>query len=344
MFDRIAILGVGAIGGIIGGYLTRAGHDVTLIDPWAAHVEAICSEGLHISALDEEFTVQAKAVHLGEACNIFEPFDTVFLCVKSYDTIWATHFVLPHLTPSGVIVSAQNGINDDRIAPIVGYSRTLGCVITLGAGLYETGNPTRTSVSDRAAFTVGELNGVATRRVQELAELLGVIGPTKVTTNLWGHRWAKLATNSMANPICALTGLGSAASRETSGVVDITVKIGAEVVRVGNALGVQVEPINGMPSEMYVRATEDAQTLEELKTRLAEGARELGAGRPSMLQDVMKRRRTEIEFLNGYVAQRGREVGVPTPACDAITEVIRRVERGELKSEASNVDYMHQFI
>ena len=81
MFDRIAILGVGAIGGIIGGYLTRAGHDVTLIDPWAAHVEAICSEGLHISALDEEFTVQAKAVHLGEACNIFEPGSTRSSCV-----------------------------------------------------------------------------------------------------------------------------------------------------------------------------------------------------------------------------------------------------------------------
>ena len=344
MFDRSAVMGVGAIGGVIGGYLTRAGHDVTLIDPWGAHIEAIRSKGLHISALDEEFTVQAEAVHLGEACNISEPFDTVFLCVKSYDTIWATHFVLPHLTPTGVIVSAQNGINDDRIAPIVGYSRTLGCVITLGAGLYDPGNPTRTSVSDRTAFTVGELNGVATRRVQELAELLGVIGPTKVTTNLWGDRWAKLATNSMANPMCALTGLGSAAARETPGVVDVMVRIGAEVVRVGTALGVDVEPINGMPAEMYVRATEDAQTLEELKTRLAEGARELGAGRPSMLQDVMKGRRTEIEYLNGYVAQRGSEVGVLTPACEAITELVRRVERGELKSEASNVEYMQQFI
>ena len=344
MFDRIAVLGVGAIGGVIGGYLTRAGHDVTLIDPWGANIEAIRSNGLRVSALDEDFTVQAKAVHLGEACNISEPFDTVFLCVKSYDTIWATHFALPHMTPAGVIVSAQNGINDDRIAPIAGYSRTLGCVITLGAGLYDAGNPIRTSIADRAAFTVGELTGAPTRRIQELADLLGVIGPTKVTANLWGHRWAKLATNSMANPMCALTGLGSAASRETPGVVDITVKIGAEVVRVGTSLGVHVEPINGMPSEMYVRATEDAETLEELKTRLAEGARELGAGRPSMLQDVMKGRRTEIEYLNGYVAQRGREVGVSTPACDTITELIKRIERGELKSDASNVDYMKQFI
>ncbi len=344
MFDRIAVLGVGAIGGVIGGYLTRAGHDVTLIDPWGAHIEAIRSQGLKITAQDEEFTVEARAVHLGEVSSISEPFDTVFLCVKSYDTIWATHFILPNLTPTGVIVSAQNGINDERIAPIAGHSRTLGCVITLGAGLYDAANPLRTSSPDRLAFTVGELSGVATRRVQELADLLGIIGPTKVTTNLWGHRWAKLATNSMANPMCALTGLSSAGARETPGVVDVTVKIGAEVVRVGTALGVEVEPINGVPSEMYVRATEDAEALEELKTGLAEGAGQLGAGKPSMLQDVMKGRRTEIEYLNGYVAQRGRAAGVATPACDAITELLRRVERGELTPDVSNVDYMSRFI
>lgn len=344
MFDRIAVLGVGAIGGVIGGYLTRAGQDVTLIDPWAANIDTIRTHGLKVTAQDEEFTVQANAVHLGDVSSISEPFDMVFLCMKSYDTVWATHFIMPYLTPTGIIVSAQNGINDERIAAISGHSRTLGCVITLGAGLYDAGNPLRTSAPDRPAFIVGELTGVSTTRVEALADLIGVIGPTKVTTNLWGHRWAKLATNSMANPMCALTGLGSAAVRETPNVVDITVKIGAEVVRVGTALGVEVEPINGIPSEMYVRATEDAEALEELISRLAEGAGQLGTGKPSMLQDVMKGRHTEIEYLNGYVAQRGRAVGVATPACDAITELINRVERGQLPSDASNIDYLNQFI
>jgi 2-dehydropantoate 2-reductase len=344
MFDRIAVFGVGAIGGTIGGYLTRAGHDVTLIDQWGEHVEKMKRDGLRVTASDEEFTVPVNAMHLGEACNISEPFDSIFLSMKSYDTVWATHFILRHLTPTGVIISAQNGINDETIAPIAGYTRTLGCVITLGAGMYDPGNPQRTSVSSRMAFKLGELNGMETERIKALAEMLSVIGPTHVTTNLWGERWAKLATNSMANPICALTGLGSAASRETPGVVDVTVKIGAEVVKVGTALGVHVEPINGVPAEMYVQAAEDAQVLEELKSRLAETAKELGAGRPSMLQDVMKERRTEIEFLDGYVSRRGAEVGVPTPACDAITRLIKQVERGELESEASNINYMEKFM
>ncbi len=344
MSDRIAVLGVGAIGGIISGYLTRAGHDVTLIDQWGENVDAIRERGLTVSTQEGDFTVAADAVHLGEVCNIAEPFDLVFLAMKSYDTEWATHFILPHLAGNGVIVSAQNGINDERIGPIAGWSRVLGCVITLGAGMYEPANPIRTSVADRLAFTIGEPSGVESSRAHAVSDMLSVVGPTKVTPNLWGQRWAKLATNSMANPICALTGLSSAASRETPGVVDVTINIGAEVVRVGTALGVEVEPINNVPARQYVDATEDVTALEDLKSQLAEGARELGAGRPSMLQDVMKGRRTEIEYLDGYVARRGREVGVATPACDRITALLKQVETGELKSEADNIQLMSDFM
>ena len=99
-----------------------------------------------------------------------------------------------------------------------------------------------------------------------------------------------------------------------------------------------------MPAQQYIDAIEDATALEDLKAQLAEGAKELGAGRPSMLQDVMKGRRTEIEYLDGYVASRGREVGVPTPACDRITDLLKRVERGELKSEVDNIQLMSEFM
>ena len=343
MFDRIAVMGVGAIGSVIGGYLTRAGHDVTLIDLWADHVEAMRRDGLRITALDEDFTVPVKAIHLGEVCNISEPFDAVFLSVKSYDTVWATHFILPYVKPRGIMVSAQNAVNDELIGPIVGFTRELGCVVTLGAGLYEPGHANRTSTPGRHAFTLGETTGMATQRVAALAELMTPVGPTKVTTNLWGERWAKLATNSMANPVCSLTGLGSAAVRQTAGVVEISVKIASEVARVGKALGVEVEPISGIPAESYEQA-EDAQVMEEVTTQLAESAKELGEGRPSMFQDVLKGRRTEIEYLNGYVAARGKEVGVPTPVNEAITELVKRIERGELQPDISNARYLEPYV
>ena len=343
MFQKLAVLGAGAIGSIIGAYLTRAGNDVTIIDPWGAHVDAMREHGLRVTAQDEDFTVPVNAVHLGEANTIPDPFDAFFLCVKSYDTVWAVHFILPYLKPTGVIVSAQNAVNDEWIAPIVGFTRDIGCVVTLGANLKEKAHVLRTSTPDRPAFALGELNGMPTERVKSLAETMSVIGPTKVTTNLWGERWAKLATNSMANSVSSLTGLGSGALRLTPGPANISIKITAEVVSVGKALGIEVEPINGIPAEMYERAS-DAQVMEEVKTRLAAGAGELGEGVPSMAQDVQKGRRTEIEYLNGYVARRGKEAGVATPINEAVTQLVKRLERGELKPDVSNIKHLQEFL
>ena len=339
MFERVAVLGVGAIGGIIGAYLTRAGNDVTLIDPWGEHVETMRRDGLRITALDEEFTVPVNAIHLGQLSTVADPFDAVFLCVKSYDTVWSTHLALPYLRPTGVIISAQNAVNDEVIAPIVGFTREIGCVVTLGAGMYEPGHTTRTSIPDRPAFTVGELGGMRSPRIEALAEMMAAIGPTKVTANLWGERWAKLATNCMFNSVCSVTGLGSGTVRTTPGAVDASIKIASEVARVGRGLGVAVEAINGIPAGTYERC-DDAEVMEEIKTGLAAGAGELGAGRPSMLQDVMKGRRTEIDYLNGYVASRGSELGVETPVNEAVRGLVKRIERGELKPDVANLKHM----
>ena len=105
---RIAVLGVGAIGGVIGAYLTRAGRDVALIDTWPANIERIRSEGLSVSAVEEEFTVKPPALHLGEVSASGRSFDAIVLSVKSYDTKWAATFAEPYLAPGGFIVSAQN--------------------------------------------------------------------------------------------------------------------------------------------------------------------------------------------------------------------------------------------
>ena len=343
MFERLAVVGTGAIGSVIGGYLARGGRDVTLIDTWAAHVDAMNESGLHITAENGEFTTRVNAMHLGDVNAVQEPFDAIFLAVKSYDTVWATHFALRYLKPTGVIISAQNGINDETIAAIAGFSREIACVITLGAGLYEPARAIHTGDPNKLSFTLGELNGLPTERAQALAEVMNDIGPTKVSRNIWGERWAKLAVNSMANPIAASTGLGSAAVRSTPGVNDVSINIAAEVVRVAQALGIQVEPISGVPADDYL-PTDSAEAMEDVKARLAEGASSLGAGRPSMLQDVMKSRRTEIEFLNGYVAARGDVVGVDTPFCDGIVDIVKRVERGELSTDPANLRPLQDMV
>ncbi len=343
MFEKLAILGTGAIGSVIGGYLSRAGRDITLIDTWAEHVDAMKAQGLTVSAENGEFTTPVNAMHLGDANRLIEPFDAIFLAVKSYDTVWATHFAMRHLKPTGVIISAQNGINDETIASIVGYSREIACVITLGAGLYEPAQAIHTGDPQKLSFTLGELNGLPTERVNALAAVMNDIGPTKVSPNIWGERWAKLAVNSMANPIAASTGLGSAAVRSTPGVNDVSINIAAEVVRVAQALGIEVEPISGVPAADYL-PTDSVEAMEDVKTRLADGASNLGAGRPSMLQDVMKGRKTEIDYLNGYVAQRGDVVGVDTPFCDGIVDIVRGVERGDASPDEANLSPLQAMV
>src|SRR5213079_714905 len=213
MSTRIGIMGAGAIGSVVGGMLTRAGHDVTLIDQWPDHIEAIKRHGLRLSGTCGEHLVPVKAMHIHETQGLRDPFDVIFISVKSYDTEWATALATVYLRqPSGIVVDFQNGLNDERVAAIAGRERTLGCVITIGAGMYEPVHALRTDTGT-VGFKLGELDGRDTERARALARILSDVAPARVTTNLWGERWSKLAVNCMANPLAGLSGLGSAEVR-----------------------------------------------------------------------------------------------------------------------------------
>jgi 2-dehydropantoate 2-reductase len=322
MEQRIGIIGAGAVGCVVGGLLTKAGRDVTLIDQWPEHVEAMKRHGLRLSGTCGEHVIPVKALHLHEAQGLRAPFDLVFIAVKSYDTGWATHLGLAYLEPHGAMVDFQNGINDERVAAIAGKERALGCVILIGAGLYEPGHAMRTDTAN-LGFKIGEHDGRETPRAQALARLLSDVAYTRVTPNLWGERWSKLAINCMINPIAALSGLGTAECRIEPLPRRIAVFLAAEAIRVGRACGHEVEPIFGIAAQRFVDASE-GRGLADVERDITEQARTRGGGRPSMLQDVMRGRRTEIDHLNGYVSRRGRERGVPTPVNDAAVAEVNR--------------------
>ena len=124
---RIGIIGAGAIGGVVGGMLTRAGYQVTLFDHWVEHINEMKQNGLRLSGpLIGDIRVPVDARHLYEAQAISEPFDIGIVSVKSYDTEWATSFISPLVKEDGAVVDFQNGINDERVAAIAGRERTLG--------------------------------------------------------------------------------------------------------------------------------------------------------------------------------------------------------------------------
>jgi 2-dehydropantoate 2-reductase len=343
MTMRIGIVGAGAIGCVVGGLLTKAGHDVTLIDQWPEHVETLRRQGLRLSGTCGEHTIPVAALHLHEVQRITKPFDAVFVAVKSYDTEWATALGVAYLArPHGVVVDFQNGINDDRVAAVAGRERTLGCVILIAAGLYEPGHAMRTDAGS-AGFKIGEHDGTDTPRARALAEALSVVAPTTVTKNLWGERWSKLALNCMANPIAGLSGYGTAEVRVEAGPRRLAVYLGAEVISVGRARGFEVEPIWGIATQRFVDAVA-GRGLAEVEADISRDAQSRAGGRPSLLQDVMRRRRTEIEYLNGYVVNEGRKAGVATPLNEAVVDLYRQHGVGALAPDPRNLEPLLKLV
>jgi 2-dehydropantoate 2-reductase len=340
---RIAIVGVGALGGYVGGNLARHGHDVTLIDFWPDNIEAIRARGLQLDGLsdDERFTVSGvTAMHVSDVQALArqQPIDIAMVAVKSYDTEWATMLIAPHLAPGGYVVSLQNCLNEERIAGIVGWGRTVGAIASMiSVDMPEAGRVMRTipKMGDRhTVFRAGEVHGRISRRVEELVELFSLVDSAKATTNLWGERWSKLVLNGMVNGVSSATGLTIDAVNRNDAVRRFSIRLGGEAVRVGQAMGYELERIGKFEPEDLARAAEgDGSALALVEGELTKDSKPNPRDeirRPSMAQDVMKGRRTEIEFINGYIAAKGDEIGVPAPSHTRITELVKAVERGEL--------------
>jgi len=341
---KIAIMGVGALGGYAGGHMAQAGEDVTFIDPWPQHVERMRSAGLRISHLRDvpEFTVKVRALHLTEVQQFVkeQPIDVAFVCVKSYDTAWATMMISQYLSARGFIVSLQNCMNEETIASVVGWGKVVGCIASaITVELSEPGHVHRAAGkggSRHIVFRVGEVHGRTTERVEEVCRLVGLADSARVTSNLWGERWSKLIVNAMANGISACTGLPGGEMVRNYAIRHFATKVGSEAIRVGQALGYHLEEIHDLDPEIIARAGEgDAEAAKLFDERRLAEVERLSGGvfRPSMGQDMVKGRRTEIDLINGLIARKGDEVGIRTPANKALTEIVKRVERGELEPD-----------
>ena len=338
MSGKIAFVGAGAVGSYTGGHMARAGHDVTLIDPWAEHVATIKHGGLQLGGTQGEHTVRVKALHVAEVQSLAgSAIDIAFICMKLYDTAWATALIAPYLSPGGCVVTMQNGHVEDEVARIAGWGRTLGCIAsTISVEAVAPGRIVRSQMPGGDAYTVfrvGELNGLATARAQQIAELLRCVDSAKVTSNLWGERWSKLTANTMTTGLSALAGLDLNQVVELQPARRVQIRLAAEAIRVGNALGYKLEAIRGLPAEKWVAAAEgNAAALAEVEQCMLEGLkRRPEGGRSGTAQDLAKPRRTEVDFMNGYVAERGTACGMPAPTHAAIAALVRRIERGELE-------------
>ena len=344
---RIAVVAAGAVGSYLGAHLARAGRDPILIDGWPEHVEHMRRHGLSITGTtaEEAFTTPVRALHVCDVPQLAReaPIDIAFICPKSYDTEWAAMLIRPYLAADGCAVSLQNCMNDERLAGIVGWGRALGCIASkIMVDLHAPGQVHR-GVSkggpDYTIFRVGEPHGRITARAERVAELLRTADSAKPTANLWGERWSKLVANCMENGLSACTGLAGNSVMRSTPHRHFLVRLAGEAVRIGQAAGYALEPVVGLDPKMFAAAGEgDAAALAHIDDSLLTQAKKRSDTQvASMGQDMRKGRRTEIEFMNGFVVDTARSIGRAAPLNQAIVELVLRVERGELKADPSHI-------
>lgn len=337
MTERIAVYGAGAIGAQIGGRLHTAGHDVTVIEPWTPQREAMAANGLTVHTSDGDEHHHPPVLSPDAMGDLAGPVDVLFLAVKSYDTVEAIRIAKPHLAPDALVVSMQNSINEEALVQEVAAERLLGGVILINGVLDVPGEVTLTSSVSRASANldlpgveVGEYLRPASEQAVRVARILDSVWAAVTTDDLLHERWMKLATNTMVNTVCGVSGLGSAAMLADATARRALILIGAEVLRVADAEGYALETLLGdyTADEVLADATGNTGVVDR---GLAGRAKRVSAdAAPSLLQDVRRGRRTEVDYFSGLVGAKGRKHGIATPVCDMSTELLHTIERGEI--------------
>ena len=188
---RIAVWGAGAIGGVVGAWISRAGIDVLLVDRDRTHVEAIREAGLVVDGVRGEFRAIVPALMPTE---VEGSFDLILLAVKCLHTEEAVATLAHHLASDGAVVSLQNGLNEVIIAARLGEQRTIGCFVNFSADWQAPGYIQH---GGEHPIYVGELNGIRSSRIEQVATLLNTFCETLITDNIWGYLWSKLCYASL---------------------------------------------------------------------------------------------------------------------------------------------------
>lgn len=329
---RAAIYGAGSLGTILGAYITKNGGNIELINRNKAHIEALKANGARITGT-VDFT-QAVTAYTPEEMS--GKYDIIFLMTKQQHNHEVVTYLKEFLADNGVIVTLQNGIPELLISSIVGEQRVLGCTVAWGATMQEPGVCELTSAPDSLTFSLGSLQAQPNPIINEVKSLLELMGPVEIDTNFIGSRWSKLLINSAFSGMSAVLGstFGEAAKDKASR--RIVQKLIKESIDVCAAAGIKIEPVQG----------KDIVKLLDYKGRIKRAfsffiipiaIRKHALLKASMLQDLEKGKKTEVDAINGVVCAFGRKVGVPTPMNDKVVEIVHKIEEGKLTPSFGNL-------
>ncbi|GIX48057.1 MAG: 2-dehydropantoate 2-reductase [Candidatus Tectimicrobiota bacterium] len=311
---RFVICGAGALGGVLGGQLAKAGYEVVLIDKIPEQVAAINRHGLQLRGVHGNHTLRLPAVpHAREVA--FRPGDVIFLCVKSFHTEAAVRELRQATDLDLPVFCAQNGVRNEEVAARF-FSRVHGVMVLIGAKCLTPGVVVQTG---NGPLGMGAYPEGLTPEAQAVAAAFDKTDLTVYTTpHIMRHKWNKLLHN-LNNATMALTGLGSQEARAHPEARLWMAEVCEEGLRVLQAAGIAVEGPPGMGS-IAARIAE-LRRLEEVPEVPKDP--EL-MGYASMWQDLYHRRGVvEADFFNGEIVCLGQQYGVPTPYNRLLLELVK---------------------
>ena len=330
--EKIAVLGTGANGGSIGADLTRAGLDVTFIEQWPEHVQAMREHGLRVEMSDGDERTDVNAIHLCQVAELRHQFDIVLVVMKAYDTRWACELIKPYLKPDGLAVGMQNGMTVDVMLDVLAPERVLGAVIEQSAALYQPGLIERHTLRSGSWFGIGHLGPATQGREWELVDLMKHSGTVEVFDDIRSAKWMKLVVNCAELVTTAIVDLPMSTAAADPAFHRVMLEAGYEAVRTAVADGRQVLPIFGLAAVEQSRPEEFVdRMLDAVLKRFS-----LPQTRTTVLHDWMKSRHSEVNELNGFVARRAAELGIGAPVNALVAEIAQRIERGELDRKPEN--------
>ena len=333
---RTAILGAGALGIIIGALMTKNGKQVELIDSLKENVDALNANSATVTG-NLELHQAVKAITPEEMTGTY---DFILLLTKQTANATALPKLLPYLHKDSIVCTLQNGVPEDSVASYVGKERTIGGAVGFGATWLKPGVSELTSTMEaveKFAFEIGEIDGVLRPRLEKVKETLSAAGGTTILTNLMGIRYTKLLMNATFSGMsAALNGTFSDVLANPKAMVCVA-HIADEVIKVCHALGYRMVEMQGADMEFL-----ELNSKADIPSKMDFYKKVWGRhnNKASMLQDLEKGKKTEIDYINGVICRGGQKCGVPTPFNDM---VVKLVKEAEARGGVNDFNYLDRF-
>lgn len=333
--NRILLQGVGGVGGWLAAELIRSGHDITLVTGNAAITAAINRNGLSLATPERNFNVAAEAYTTLDELPASDRYDCAFLAMMAGGVVTAAAAARAVLRDDACFVAFQNGFVEDAIGDAVGTERVVSATVALGSTMEAPGVYRRTTPG---RLIIGEMDGSKSVRLDALQGILAHVVPTEISTNIVGVLWGKLIWNGAVSGLCAISGKQLGELFDCVIGRELFLQAFHESVGTARAEGVRIESVIVDPDDYFWDPADSPSRRAQLLERTRAFVDKYVGVTPSTLESLKRGRKSEIDFLNGYIRRRAKARGHAVPLNDHVIAMVHEIEAGQRQLSAANLD------